>query len=58
VEIFKSDPPIPGSGAVKNQKNFHKPVSVVRPEPIVEDDPYYSSSSDSDEASPKRRYDL
>ena len=58
VTIFKSDPPIPNSATAKNQKNFHKPVGAVLAKPRVEDDPYYSSSSDSDEASPNRRYDL
>ena len=58
VTIFKSDPPILDSATAKNQKDFHKPVGSVLAEPNIEDDPYYSSSSDSDEASPKRRYDL
>ena len=58
VAIFKSDPPVPDSATAKNQKDFHKPVGAVLAEPTFEDDPYYSSSTDSDEASPKRRYDL
>jgi len=57
VAIFKSDAPIPDYAAAKRQ-NFHKPVKVVLTESKVEDDPYYSSSSDSDVSSPKRRYDL
>ena len=45
MAIFKSDAPIPDYAAAKRQ-NFHKPVKVVLTESKVEDDPYYSSSSD------------
>ncbi|KAG2561172.1 hypothetical protein PVAP13_8KG147001 [Panicum virgatum] len=56
VEVFKSDPPIPGSDGIKNQKDFHKPVKSVHADAMVEEVVDFSPSSDSDEASPKRSY--
>jgi len=56
VEVFKSDPPIPGSDGIKNQKDFHKPVKSMHADAMVEEVVDFSSSSNSDEASPKRRY--
>jgi len=55
VAVYKSDPPIPDSATTNREKNFHRPLGIVLVESMVEDDPYYSSSSDSDEVSPKRR---
>lgn len=55
MAVYKSDPPIPDSATTNREKNFHRPLGIVLVESMVEDDPYYSSSSDSDEASTKRR---
>ena len=55
MAVYKSDPPIPDSATTNREKNFHRPLGIVLVESMVEDDPYYSSSSDSDEVSPKRR---